>query len=172
MQKTRSDPRRVLLAAVVLAVLIVPGVARAQSTVILVRHAERADAGTKPPPGADPDLSAAGRARAESLATMLKDARIGQIFITEFKRTRQTAEPLAKMLGVEPAVVAQKDLRALIDRLQSTPGNVLIVGHSNTVPEIVKALGIAEPISIDETEFDNLFIVVRGARASLLRLHY
>ena len=62
-----------------------------------------------------------GRARAESLATMLKDARIGQIFITEFKRTRQTAEPLAKVLGVEPTVIAQKDVRAPVDRLQPIP---------------------------------------------------
>ena len=103
---------------------------------------------------------------------MLKDARIGQIFITEFKRTRQTAEPLGKVLGVEPTVIAQKDVRALVDRLQSIPGSVLIVGHSNTVPEIIKALGVAEPISIEETEFDNLFIVLRSATPSLLRLHY
>jgi phosphohistidine phosphatase SixA len=170
-QKTRSDPR-VVLAGLLLAVLLTPCIARAQSTVFVVRHAERADAGTKPPPGADPDLSADGRARAESLATMLKDARIGQIFITEFKRTRQTAEPLAKVLGVEPTVIAQKDVRALVDRLQSIPGSVLIVGHSNTVPEIVKALGVAESISIAETEFDNLFIVLRSATPSLLRLHY
>ena len=69
-------------------------------------------------------------------------------------------------------VIAQKDVRALVDRLQSIPGSVLIVGHSNTVPEIIKALGVAEPISIAETEFDNLFIVLRSATPSLLRLHY
>ena len=56
----------------------------------------------------------------------------------------QTAEPLAKVLGVEPTVIAQKDVRALVDRLQSIPGSVLVVGHSNTVPEIVKALGVAD----------------------------
>jgi len=169
-QKTRSDPA--VLTGLVLAVLLTPCVARAQSAVFVVRHAERADAGTTPPPGADPDLSAAGRTRAESLAAMLKDARIGQIFITEFKRTRQTAEPLAKVLNVEPTVITQKDVRALVDRLQSAAGNVLVIGHSTTVPEIVRALGVAEQISIAETEFDNLFIVIRAATPSLLRLRY
>ncbi len=157
---------------IVIAIVTAPCAAAAQSTVFVVRHAERADAGTKPPPGADPDLSAIGRARAESLAAMLKDARIAHIFTTELKRTQQTAEPLAKLLGVEPVVIVQKDVRALIDRLQSAAGNVLVIGHSNTVPEIVKMLGIAEPISIAETEFDNLFIVIRGATPSLLRLRY
>jgi broad specificity phosphatase PhoE len=152
--------------------LIAPGDALAQSGVFIVRHAERADAGTKPPPGADPDLSAAGRARAESLAAMLKDARIGQIFITEFKRTRQTADPLAKLLGVEPTVITQKEGLALVQRLQSASGPVLVVGHSNTVPEIIKALGVAEAVSVDDTEFDNLFIVVPGSTPSLIRLHY
>ena len=155
-----------------IAILLAPCVAAAQSAVFVVRHAERADAGTKPPPGADPDLSAMGRARAESLAAMLKEARIGQIFITEFKRTRQTAEPLAKLLGVEPTVVTQKEGLALVDRLKSATGNVLVVGHSNTVPEVIKGLGIAETISIAETEFDNLFIVVHGSLPSLVRLRY
>jgi broad specificity phosphatase PhoE len=147
-------------------------VAVAQSTVFIVRHAERADAGTKPPPGADPDLSAAGRARAEALAAMLKDARIGEIFVTEFKRTSQTADPLATLLGVEPTVITQKEGLALVQRLKSASAPVLVVGHSNTVPEVIKALGVAEAVSVDETEFDNLFIVVPGSTPSLMRLHY
>jgi 2,3-bisphosphoglycerate-dependent phosphoglycerate mutase len=161
--------KRVLLA---LAVLFIPCAVFAQPAVFLVRHAERADAGTTPPPGADPDLSAAGRARAERLAAMLKDARIGQIFVTEFKRTRQTAEPLAKLLGVEATVIIQKDVRALADRLKSASTNVLVIGHTNTLPEIVKVLDVADRLSIGETEFDNLFIVVRSASPSLLQLRY
>jgi broad specificity phosphatase PhoE len=160
------------LFVILLAILTTPSVALAQSAVFVVRYAERADAGTKPPPGADPDLSAAGRARAESLAAMLKNAGIAQIFITEFKRTRQTAEPLAKLLGVEPMVITQKEGSALADHLNSASKNVLVVGHSNTVPEVIKALGVAEPVSVGEDEFDNLFIVVRDSTPSLLRLRY
>ena len=80
---------------------LAPPPAAAQHTVFLVRHAERADT----TPGAarrwptDPDLSDAGRARAESLAAALKDAKITAIYTTEFKRTQQTAAPLAKALG-------------------------------------------------------------------------
>ena len=162
--------KRALLALAVL--FFIPCAVLAQPAVFLVRHAERADAGTKPPPGADPDLSAAGHARAERLAAMLKDARIGQIFVTEFKRTRQTAAPLAKLLGVEPTVITQKDVKALADRLRSASSNVLVIGHTNTLPEIVKVLDVADKVSVEETEFDNLFIVVRSASPSLLHLRY
>ena len=163
---------RVEATCFLIAILLAPCGAAAQATVFVVRHAERADAGTNPPPGADPDLSAAGRTRAESLAAMLKDARIDRIFITEFKRTRQTAEPLAKLLGIEPTVITQKEGQALAERLKSAAGSVLVVGHSNTVPEVIKALGVAETVSVAETEFDNLFIIVSGSTPSLLRLRY
>jgi broad specificity phosphatase PhoE len=122
-------------------------------------------------PGADPDLSDAGRARAASLAEMLKDARITQIFVTEFKRTQQTAVPLAKRLGLEPAVVSSKEPAALAERLRGASGNVLVVGHSNTVPQILEALGV-EGVAIADSEYDNLFLVTRGASPSLVRLRY
>jgi broad specificity phosphatase PhoE len=157
------------LAIVIL--LFFPSAALAQSTVFVVRHAERADAGMPAAAGADPDLSDAGRGRAESLAEMLKDARIAQIFVTEFKRTRQTAAPLAKRLAIEPAVVPSKDSTGLAERVKAASGNVLVVGHSNTLPEILKALGV-EGVAIGDSEFDNLFVVTRGASPSLVRLRY
>ena len=69
--------------------------AAAQSTIFIVRHAEKAESG-----GTDPDLSEPGKARAESLANILKDAGITAIYTTEFKRTQETAAPLAKILGI------------------------------------------------------------------------
>lgn len=164
--------RKTLPRILALVMLAVPAAAFAQPAVFVVRHAERADAGMTAPSGADPDLSSAGRERAESLAALLKDARITQIYVTEFKRTLQTAAPLAKTLGLEPTVVPSKDTSALVARLKAPSGNVLVVGHSNTLPVIVKALGISEPIAIGETAFDNLLIITSGASPSLVRLHY
>jgi phosphohistidine phosphatase SixA len=148
--------------------------AAAQNTIFLVRHAERADTsqGTSPRLGADPDLSAAGRARAESLASVLKDAHITAIYATEFKRTQQTAAPLAKALGLTVKIVTPKSAAALIEQLKTERSNVLVVGHSNTVPDVIKDLGVTTRVTIGEDDFDNLFLVTTGARPSLLRLHY
>jgi broad specificity phosphatase PhoE len=163
--------KHVILAMVV---LLASASAAAAQTVFVVRHAERADAagGGEVMMKADPGLSEAGRARAESLAATLKDAGVTAIFITEYRRTRDTAAPLAKRLGIEPQKVPAKDTAALLERLKSAKGNVLVVGHSNTVPEIVKGLGIATPVAVGESDYDNLFVVTPGDRPSLLRLHF
>jgi broad specificity phosphatase PhoE len=148
--------------------------AAAQPTIFLVRHAERADTapGASPTMAADPDLSDAGRARAASLATVLKDAKITAIYATEFKRTQQTAAPLAKALGLTVTIVTSKSVPELIDRLKKSKGNVLVVGHSNTVPDIIKALGVTTPVTIGDGDFDNLFLVTESSPPALLRLHY
>ena len=163
--------RSILVSALVL-LLAVP--VAAQSTVFLVRHAERADTqpGESPAMGADPDLSKPGRARAESLATALKDAKIIAIFATEFKRTQQTAAPLAKALGITVTTVTSKDTPGLLKKIQASKGNVLVVGHSNSVPDVIKGLGVSTPVTIGDDEFDNLFLVSRGSLPVLLRLHY
>ena len=160
------------LALLVAVLLATP--AAAQQTVFLVRHAERADTspGVSPTMAADPDLSEAGRARAESLASALKDARITAIYATEFKRTQQTAAPLAKVLGLTVKVVTSKSAADLLKQLKAEKGNVLVVGHSNTVPEVIKALGVATPVTIGDDEFDNMFLVSTGTQPSVLRLHY
>jgi broad specificity phosphatase PhoE len=141
--------------------------AAAQSTIFFVRHAEKAEGA-----GNDPDLSEAGHARAESLANTLKDAGISAVFVTELKRTQQTAAPLAKMLHLDPAIVPAKDLAALIAKLRASTGNALVVGHSNTVPDLIKAFGIATPIQIADGDYDNLFVLVPGEKPRLTRLHY
>jgi broad specificity phosphatase PhoE len=163
--------RRFVL-SLLLVFLAVP--AFAQQVVFVVRHAERADtaSGGSPMMAADPDLSDAGRARAQTLAGMLKDAQIGAIFVTPYKRTQQTAAPLAQALGVQAAAVDARDLAGLIDKVKAASRNVLVVGHSNTVPDVLARLGIADAPKIADDEYDNLFIVVRGEKPTVVRLRF
>lgn len=161
---------RVLLATVLLG-LMTATQALAQPAVFLLRHAERADSGTAAAKmtGADPDLSGAGIARADSLAKLLKEAQITAIYTTEYKRTQQTAAPLATALGIKPVVVPSKDVEGVAKRIRSATGNVLVVGHSNTLPEILAALGVGERVTIGEDDFGSLFVVF-GQK--LVRLRY
>jgi broad specificity phosphatase PhoE len=140
--------------------------ASAQATIFVVRHAEKADATN------DPDLSPAGRARAEVLAKVLKDANITAIYATEFKRTQETAAPLAHALGIEVTIVPAAATADLATKLTSASGNVLVVGHANTIPDLIKTLGIATPLSLTDADYDNLFIVVLEEKPRLLRLHF
>src|SRR2546423_7035829 len=96
--------------ALFLLVFLAASIASAQPVVVIVRHAEKAANG-----GNDPDLSSAGRARAEALARILKDSGITAIFTTEFKRTQETAAPTATSTHVTPTVVAAKDTTALVE---------------------------------------------------------
>lgn len=141
--------------------------AAAQSTIFFVRHAEKSESG-----GNDPDLSDAGRVRAESLANTLKDAAISAIYMTELKRTQQTAAPLAKLFHLDPTIVPAKDSAALIEKLRASSGNALVVGHSNTIPDVIKAFGIATPVNIADNDYDNLFVLVLDEKPRLTRLHY
>lgn len=163
---------RICLALILL--LATTATASAQGTIYLVRHAERADSGTMAGTkmATDPDLSDAGRARAESLASMLRDAGIKAIYTTEYKRTRQTAEPLAKAIGTTVTVVPARDMKALVEKLKAADTPVLVVGHSNTVGETIAALGVTEPVKISDADYDNLFVVVPGVKPTLVRLHY
>jgi broad specificity phosphatase PhoE len=147
--------------------LLVATAGAQQPTIFFVRHAEKAATG-----GGDPNLSKAGRARAKSLATILKDAGISAIYTTEVKRTRQTAAPVGKALQVTPEVIPANDQATLITRLKRSAGDVLVVGHSNTIPELVTALGITTPINIGDNDYDNLFVLVLGPEPRLIRLHY
>jgi phosphohistidine phosphatase SixA len=153
----------------VLVLLAAPTVAAAQGAVFVVRHAERADT------SADSVLSAAGQARAMRLAVILKDAGITQIFTTNMRRTVQTAAPVAVALTLTPTELPSADLDALLTKLRSATqrDRVLVVGHSNTVPEIVRGLGISTPVTIGD-EYDNLLIVIprEGSASSLIRLKY
>jgi phosphohistidine phosphatase SixA len=156
------------------AALLVLGAAPAwaQTTVFVVRHAERADQVAGATAATDPDLSDAGHARAGSLAAMLKDAGVRSIFVTQYKRTQQTAAPLATALGLTPVEVGSRELHQLAGRVRAATGPVLVVGHSNSVPNLLKALGIDTPIEIADDEYDNLFVVTLGEKPAMARLRY
>ena len=140
-------------------------------TVILVRHAERAG-GMGPEVG----IGKAGRCRARLLAGLLADAGVKHIYTSEVARTQQTAKPLAKKLGLQPEAIGAKDYDALLAKLLSgAPGEAaLVVGHSNTVPEIISRLGAGTVPAIADNDYDRLFVVtITGERqASLLTLHF
>jgi broad specificity phosphatase PhoE len=145
--------------------------ATAQLPVIfLVRHAERAATSGRVP--SDTGLSRVGETRAQHLAEELKDANITAIYTTEYKRTKETAMPLTRLAGIRPEVVAADDLRALTSKLKQASGNVLVVGHSNTLPQIINALGVGTRVAVSESDYDNLFVIVHEPEARLIHLHY
>lgn len=153
--------------AFLLSIFIAFSIASAEPFVMIVRHAEKAANDPK-----DPNLSPAGRARANALARILKDAEIKAVFTTEFKRTKQTAAPTSASSGVAPTTVPAKDMTTLVAKLRQLPGNALVVGHGNTIPDLVKALGIQTPINISDQDYTEIFVVSGGDRPQLLRLHY
>lgn len=162
------------LFALLVVALLTSACARAQpTTVILVRHAER-------PAGADPDLNEKGRARAESLAVALQQTRVDAILHTQYKRTQQTAQPLATQKGITPQIVRAAGpesvhAMAVVDAVNALKGRTIVyVGHSNTVPGVIQRLGIVPAPAISDSEYDHLFIVVLGSdgQASMMRVRF
>lgn len=125
------------------------------TTFIIVRHAEKGTDDKK-----DPSLSEAGLLRAERLAARLADKPLVAAYATDYRRTRQTAAPAAEAHGIAVTVYdAQLPATTLVSQLRKahTHGTVLVVGHSNTVPEIVAAFaGTVVPAMTDD-EFDRLY---------------
>jgi len=139
------------------------------STVVLVRHAEPQTS------GADPGLTTAGRKRAELLGFMFQHAGVTALFTSEFRRTKETAQPLAVRVSLVPEVLPGLNTAAHRDHVLAVPSGVaLVVGHTNTVPQLIAALGAGNNAQIAVNEFDRMFIVsLRGAGgASLLSLRY
>jgi phosphohistidine phosphatase SixA len=152
---------------VVLSLLMWLPAASAEPFVVVVRHAEKAASG-----GNDPDLSEAGVRRAGVLAEMLKDSGIGAVITSEFKRTQETAAPTAKEFNLTPVAIPAKSTDELLAKLRRLDTNVLIVGHGNTIPEIIKGLGIDGAINIQENDYNQILVVTLGPKPQLLRLRY
>ena len=149
--------KRLLLSVAVS--LLTAGSAMAQ-TVVLVRHGEKADASS------DPVLSEAGLARAGALALVLADAHPGHVFTSPLQRTRLTAGPAAdfhsatiESISLEGGGAAHA--AAIAERVRALPADavVLIVGHSNTVPLIARALVYAAAADMPECEYDRLTVL-------------
>ena len=165
-----------LLFFVAVAIAIVAYRAATTTTVVLVRHAEKELVTID-----DPPLAPAGERRAERLAQMFGSVggagRIEGIYVTDARRTQMTAAPLAARLGMRPSVLpATTSAESVASRVlhDHRGGRALIVGHSNTVPEIVKELSgeAVEPIADDE--YDNVYIVTvpTFGNATVLRMKY
>jgi broad specificity phosphatase PhoE len=140
-----------LLKATLLALLLTSA-AQAQEAVFLVRHAEKVDNSK------DAELSDAGRKRAQELARTLRDAGITAVWATEFHRTQDTGKPLADAQHLTMKLHSAGDAKGLVEQLRKEGGRPLVVGHSNTLPEIAKALGV-ELKPLAEDEFDALFVI-------------
>jgi broad specificity phosphatase PhoE len=148
--------RFVLFAAALLAAA--PAAAQDSTVVILVRHAEKAAV-----EGNDPPLSEAGQARARALAQVLADVRVDAVVASERQRTRLTAEPLAaaRGLGAQAIGLSAGHVDSVAAAVRRHAGHtVLVVGHSNTVPRIIHALGGPEMRDLCEPEFAHLYVLV------------
>ncbi len=123
--------------------------------VYIVRHAEKSTQ-----PAGDPDLTAQGRARADALADLLRGEDIRQIYSTETRRTRQTAEPLSLQTGVPVRAYANDTLLKFLYRVLDEEKNTVIVGHSNTVLKMLDEWSLNHSIrEIPDNDYDNLFVV-------------
>ncbi len=169
---------RPVLAMLTMGLLMVaPAAALAQgpSTVILVRHAEKAAE-----PAADPMLSEAGLVRAAALRDALAGAGVGAIIATPTARTRVTAFPLATALGITvdttamPRNVAAHAAEVAAAVRARSEQTVLVVGHSNTIPAILAALGGPRLPDLCDGEYDHLFIVQLrpAAEPKVIRARY
>lgn len=147
------------------------------TTVVVIRHAEK-DLSVS---STDPPLTAAGLARAALLAQMFGDAKtlghVDAIYVSPALRNRLTAAPLAERLGITATVVPADDPKGLARKAlhEHAGGRVLIIGHSDTVPQIVAALNVNSAIpDIGDEEYGTMYIVTvpRIGNANLLRLHY
>jgi broad specificity phosphatase PhoE len=164
---TRLLPPILLRGALAMVTIGIAAPVPAQQLVIVVRHAERADGGSKSMQAQeDPLLSAAGEARAQRLAEMLADAGVKAIFATEYKRTQDTGKPLAARLGLAVQASKGNDAGALVAKIKAAHAKdvVLVIGHSNTMPAIVKAFG-GGAVTMTDEDYSSVFVVVPATGA-------
>jgi len=162
--KRRRRRRRIQILAIY--TLIAIGLAwffesQATTTIIFVRHAEKAlDAGD------DPGLSAAGRRRVAELTRQLRDADVvagvDAIYTTQYRRTQETARPLADALDLPINQYDAMDTESVLETiLKRHKGKIiLVVAHSNTLPELIANLGASKKVPpIAENEYDNIYVI-------------
>ena len=124
--------------------------------IIIVRHAEKAEDGTK-----NPSISEAGKARAERLSNMLKEFTIDKLYATPFARTMQTLQPIATSRNLEINNYHPSDKSFAASLLQNEKGKtIMVAGHSNTCPEIVNSLINSSKFKdVDEDDYGKIWIV-------------
>jgi 2,3-bisphosphoglycerate-dependent phosphoglycerate mutase len=134
---------------------------QATTTIIFVRHAEKATE-----PADDPGLSEAGQRRVAELTRQLVDADvvagIDAVYATDYNRTQETARPIADALDLPINTYDAQDTETVLETIlkQHKGKIILVVGHSNTVPVLIANLGASKKVPpIDENEYDNIYII-------------
>jgi broad specificity phosphatase PhoE len=124
-------------------------------TIYIVRHAE------KQLEGKDPELAYVGEVRAKKLAQILEKEAIKRVLSTDYARTRNTAQPTATAAGLTLEVYDPKNQEALVADLRASEGNVLVVGHSNTVSQLANAfVNEGEKFAdLTDLEYDFIYVV-------------
>ena len=149
---------------------------QATTTIIFLRHAEKSAQ-----PAADPGLSPAGRQRAELLSRVLGDADVvagvDYIYVTQYRRSQDTAQPLARRLALTPILYNAGDIVGVLEKiLREHKGKIiLVVAHSDTIPQLIAELGGSKNVPpIAEDEYDNIYVVSIPwfGKTKTLRLKY
>lgn len=145
--------------------------ASCSNTIYVVRHAEKA---TPMGNNSDVPLTAEGQRRAESIARILKNKKIKQVFSTNTIRTKSTAQPTADEFKLPVKTYGQKPDSAFIQELISNEINTLVVGHSNTVDDIVNMLCGEKKIAGDlpDSAYNNLYIIKRRGNRFFFKQSY
>ena len=141
-----------------------PGAATPEPTFYVMRHLNT-PAGQR-----DPDLTAEGSAAAARLPQLFASERLAAIYVSNFKRTAQTAAAVAARFGLSPIVYDPADTPGLIARVRSGPLPALIVGHSNTEPDIVQQLGGTRPGPLAHEDFGDVWRVSADGTTTKLRV--
>ena len=126
-----------------------------EQTLYLLRHFD------KQPGGNDPALTLLGQQRAAQLALVLADAGVQEIYSTDYNRTRETVMPLAQKLGLRIKFYDPDKLAELAATLANSTATVVIAGHSNTTPTLVRLLG-GQAEDMDESQYASLFKLSRA----------
>lgn len=113
----------------------------------------------------DPDLTDAGKANAQALVHWFHGKKLTAIYVSDFKRTRQTAAPLAADRSITVKIYDPRDTPALVAMVKAEPGPVLVVGHSNTVPDVVEQLGGTRPAPLTHPDFGDIWTIAGGKTA-------
>jgi broad specificity phosphatase PhoE len=145
--------------------LLLAGCAHPITTVLVVRHAEK-----QLDQGDDPPLTDKGIARARLLAKLLARTKPAAIYATEWRRTKDTVQPLADAVAVPIRTVDAKDTAGLAKKIaaEHEGQTVVVAGHSNTVNKLIAALGGPAFPDLEDSDYDNLFVVtISGAEAKL-----
>lgn len=145
-------------------------------TVYIVRHAETLELSEHAPEAkrVDSPLSAAGQVRALKLPEELPIKDLAAVYVTDTKRSRDTASAVVALNGIKPIIYPPRDVDGLAYRLRKRSGqSALVVGHSNTIPPLLDALGVEPPIEIGEDQYGDLWVVtVTGSKTKLERRRF